>query len=57
MACTHVSVDQTCCMPVPPVRPRVVVVVSNSRRMVDSAVPDADERNVYGDMEIARHAR
>ncbi len=54
---THVSLDNACCTPVPPVPPRVVVGIGNSWRMVDSALSYADELNVYGDMEIARYAQ
>ena len=57
MAGTHVSLDQACCTPVPTVPPRVVVGVGNSRRMVDSALPYADELNVYGDLEVVRYAQ
>ena len=57
MTGTYVSLDKACCTPVPVVPPRVVIGVGNSRRMVDSALPYADELNVYGDMSIAAYAR
>lgn len=43
----YVNLTNAACTPVPPVPPRVVVGVGNSKRLIDAAVAYADELNVY----------
>jgi alkanesulfonate monooxygenase SsuD/methylene tetrahydromethanopterin reductase-like flavin-dependent oxidoreductase (luciferase family) len=45
-----------CCVPAPPVPPRVVVGVGGSRRLIDNAVEFADDINVYGKEDVVRYA-
>ena len=45
------------CVPAPPVPPRVVVGVGNSKRLLRDAVSYADEINVYSDDEFIQLAR
>ena len=45
----QVRLSSAGCTPVAPVPPRVVAGVGNSKRLVDAAVPWADEINVYED--------
>jgi hypothetical protein len=44
-------------VPVPPVSPRVVVGVGNSKRLLHDAVTYADEINVYSDDEFIQLAQ
>jgi len=53
----HVRLRDAACTPAPPVPPRVVVGVGNSRRLIDAAVGYADELNVYGDREMFTYAQ
>lgn len=53
----HVRLEKVACTPAPPVPPRVVVGVGNSRRLIDAAARYADELNVYGDRETVAYAQ
>lgn len=48
--------EKACCTPAPPVPPRVVVGAGGSRRLIESAVANADEINVYDNPAVVSHA-